>query len=290
MRFDRGLDRRAALASALLVSSPSVIQPPASVAATDGTSALASARLLSLLPAMSFGAPATNATLTTEVAAQIEAEAEALEALGKTKNLANNLAGVDGSWRLLYSNAREITNLAKGLPLGFALSKIYQPIDVATGRFENQGFIEHVYGLARASTLVVGEVRAAPLGTVNAAGTLNKANNRVDIDFRRLTFELDEAFGRETSLRKVVVPKQKTGAAQPANDITYLDDNCRVTRGGDGASLTPRSLPAALPHTALTRAVVVRLGRFAVYFPAGGKPTRAAHTIRARGSLSGGRR
>ena len=113
---------------------------------------------------------------------------------------------LNGSWRLLYSNGREITNLATGLPLGFVLGPTYQPIDIATGRFENQGAVVHRLGLARASTCVVGDVRRAPLGTVNAAGTVNDAGNRVDVDFRRITFGLDELFGSPLRLQKVLVP------------------------------------------------------------------------------------
>jgi hypothetical protein len=82
---------------------------------------------------------------------------------------------------------------------------------------------------------VVGDVRRAPLGTFNAAGTVNNDGNRVDVDFRRLVFGLDSVLGQqlEPPLRKVIVPKQNPDAAQPANDVTYLDDTCRITRGGD---------------------------------------------------------
>ena len=89
---------------------------------------------------------------------------------------------LNGSWRLLYSNGREIANLAQGLPFGFALGPTYQPLDLATGRFENQGSIVNRYGVARASTVVVGDVRLAPPNTLNAAGTRNSRNNRVDVD------------------------------------------------------------------------------------------------------------
>lgn len=235
MRLPSGLslDRRTALTSVLLAgaSSPPLLAPPPAFAAAE----LPSSRLLSLVPEMPFGAPATNATLPAALVQQIEDEAHALERLGTTKDLSSkSIASLDGSWRLLYSNAREITNLASGLPLGFALGTTYQPVDVATGRFENQGLVEHVYGLARASTLVVGDVVPAPLGTLNAAGTLNRDNNRVDITFRRISFNLDEFLGKPVSnVRKVLSPAQKVGAAQPANDITYLDGTMRVTRGGE---------------------------------------------------------
>ena len=187
-----------------------------------------------MIPAMEFGAPATNATLAPEISRQIEARALDLEGLATSKELAKSPL-LSGSWRLVYSNGREITNLASGLPLGFKLGPTYQPLDVATGRFENQGLVEHQYGLARASTLVVGDVRLAPPGSLNAAGTVNDRGNRVDVDFRRITFGLDSVFGQPLAspLRKVIVPSVKADAAQPANDVTYLDDAVRITRGGD---------------------------------------------------------
>lgn len=181
---------------------------------------------------MPYGAPATNATLPATIVRQIESEAVALEKLGQTANA--QAASLNGTWRLLYSNAREITNLASGLPLGFVLGPTYQPVDLATGRFENQGNVLHQLGIARASTTVVGDVRPSPLGTTNAAGTFSKDGNRIDVDFKRITFELNEALGREVSgVRKIVQPKLASDAAQPANDVLYLDATMRVTRGGD---------------------------------------------------------
>ncbi|KAJ1490286.1 hypothetical protein T484DRAFT_1935369, partial [Baffinella frigidus] len=175
-------------------------------------------RLLSRIPAMAFGAPATDGTLAAEVAAGIEAQAVALEQRGG-KDLARSPM-LAGSWRLLYANAREIRNLASGLPLGFALGKVYQPLDPAGGRFENQASIEHMYGVARASNAVVGDVRVAPAGTVNAAGTVNDKGNRVEVDFRRITFTLQQVLGQPVRVRKIIVAKQSADAAPPANDIT----------------------------------------------------------------------
>ena len=191
------------------------------------------ALLVRTIPSMPYGAPATNVTLPLEVVQDIETQASALEALG-ARNMARS-AKLSGTWRLVYSNGREIANLATGLPLGFVLGPTYQPVDVAGGRFENQGSVVHVLGLARASTTVVGDVRIAEPGTLNAAGTVNARQNRVDVDFRRLVFALDELGGVSTNglPRKIIQPRQDPAAAQPANDVTYLDDDVRVTRGGD---------------------------------------------------------
>ena len=245
------LATRRAIASAvgLLLSTQPSFAPPAHAAslAPGATGSTDAAALLAIIPDMPFGAPATNATLTAALSREIEIRAQAIERQG-ARDLAKSPTLSD-SWRLIYSNGREISNLAAGLPLGFALGKTYQPLDASTGRFENQGSVENKFGLARASTLVVGDVRIAPPGTLNAAGTSNDAGNRVDVDFRRLVFGLEEVLGQplQKPLQKVIVTKQKADAPQPANDITYLDATCRITRGGDDSLFIFRREPAPRP-------------------------------------------
>ena len=58
--------------------------------------------------------------------------AASAEALG-SRGLASD-ANLNGSWRLLYSNGLEITNLASGLPLGFRLGATYQARSTRTRR------------------------------------------------------------------------------------------------------------------------------------------------------------
>ena len=232
--------RREVLATAqrLLVASLLALQQPSGrlvpALAADAPGGSQAAELLALIPAMPFGAPATNATLPKGLVADIDARAASLERSFGGRNVIAD-QNLNGSWRLLYSDGREITSLAAGFPGGFALGPTYQPIDLATGRFENQGNVLNRYGLARLSTCVVGDVRPAPAGSLNAAGTVNDRGNRVDVIFRRITFSLDEVLGRPASVRKILVPNQQAGTAQPANDVTYLQADMRITRGGDGA-------------------------------------------------------
>ena len=239
MKLDT-ISRRHLVAAALLAAAPDVAVRPASAALSrlapleDGrVRGVAATRLLSLIPSMPFGAPATNATLSAELVAQIEASAAELERSAGADLVRDRK--LNGSWRLLYSDGREITSLARGFPGGFGLGPTYQPIDIATGRFENQGSVVNRYGIARLSTTVVGDVNPAPTNSLNAAGVRNDRGNRVDVNFRRITFSLDEVFGRPTKLRKVLKPNLQAGVEQPANDVTYLDASIRITRGGDGA-------------------------------------------------------
>jgi hypothetical protein len=223
MRLSSAFARRhvvvAAVNSLLLLPPSSVLSPPsASAIVADGNGGAAARRLLESIPAMAYGAPATNATLPAELVQSIEAQTVTLERQFGGRNLIRD-KNLNGSWRLLYSDGREITSLAAGFPGGFQLGPTYQPIDLATGRFENQGRVVNRFGLAQ----------------LNAAGVVNDFGNRIDVEFQRITFALDEVFGQPSTLRKVLVPNQAAGTAQPANDVTYLDASVRVVRGGDGA-------------------------------------------------------
>ena len=186
--------------------------------------------MLALIPSMPFGAPATNVTASPDVAAGIESMCALLEQRANARNLASE-PKLSGGWRLLYSNGQEIVSLARGFPLGFVLGPTYQPLDTSSGFFENQATVFNRYNLGKLSTTVVGDVRLAPPGSLNAVGVVNDRGNRVDVDFQRIVFSLDELFGRPVRLRKILTPNLQDGVAQPANDQTYLSDGLRVTCG-----------------------------------------------------------
>ena len=231
---------------------------------------------------MPYGAPATNATVPVAVAAAIEAEVRRLERESGGRDLVRD-KNLNGSWRLLYSDGREITSLARGFPGGFELGPTYQPVDVATGRFENQGSVVNRFGLAKLSTTVVGDVVPAARGTLNAVGVRNDDGNRVEVIFRRILFSLDEVGGvggksgpgpgsagaawprSALPLRKVLVPDldPAAAAAPPANDVTFLDASARVVRGGDGALFVFRREESPRPLLSLDE-------RAASYAEAGG--------------------
>ena len=204
-----------------------LVVPKPALAAT--TVAAAKAELLKAIPATATGAPATNATLPRTISEKISACADALDAAAAMGDTASNKQ-LDGSWRLVYSDAPEITNLAK-LPLGFQLGPVRQPFSLPSKTFENQGEILHVTRLIHGSTRVVGDFDRAARGTLNAAGVVNDRGDRVDVFFRRVVFEIDAP----VAIKTVVEPKADPSLARPAVDTVYLDDSLRVTRGGDGS-------------------------------------------------------
>lgn len=214
-----------------------------------------SSKLVSIIPTMEFGAPATNATISNKVSSQIEDFVSLMEQTAANKNNALS-EKLSGSWRLLYSNAPEIVSLSKGLPLGFYAGPIYQPLDTGLGFFENSAQVNHPYNLASLQTVVVGRVYPGEKGSFNAVGIENTDNNRVDIEFELIVFQLDKILGitLDEPIRKILIPKKKEIVTSgptlsslssetndnkrqvlPANDQTYLDDNVRIVRGGDGS-------------------------------------------------------
>jgi hypothetical protein len=207
----------------------------------DATDGILSSKLVSIIPTMEFGAPATNATIGSTVSSQIEDYVSLMERTAANKNNALS-EKLSGSWRLLYSNAPEIVSLSKGLPLGFYVGPTYQPLDTSLGFFENLAQVENPYQLASLQTIVVGRVYPGEKGSFNAVGVENTDNNRVDVEFELIVFQLDKILGitLDEPIRKILIPKKKQtndneGQVLPANDQTYLDDNVRIVRGGDGS-------------------------------------------------------
>eukprot|EP00439_Symbiodinium_sp_Y106_P033917 s3318_g4.t1 len=154
-------------------------------------------------------------------AMELTSLAETLEAsFARQKNILQDpakLQQLSGKWRLLFSDAPEITGLAN-LPLGLAVGPVYQPIDVSSKIFENQSPIVQKLGLVKGNLRVVGTFAAAPLRSVNAAGVVNTCGNRIDVNFERLVFSVDQLAGISTGsfLQRVATPTRAPGAPQPA--------------------------------------------------------------------------
>jgi len=222
----------------------------ATITSTPTNNNISIEQLLNLIPSMPNDAPATPFTVGKERTISIESIVTSLERQQKQQRKNNvNLVldpNIAGPWRLLYSNGDEIEALSKYLPSPLLRSgTTYQPIDASSMTFENRGSINVFdYGdgtsAAVLTAAVVGDVKNAPIGSINAVGVINDRGNRIDVIFRRIVLTLDTVFGRSLDPPKVLavlIPNQKAGTAQPSNDITYLDNDrgVKIIRGGDGA-------------------------------------------------------
>lgn len=199
--------------------------------------------LLRLIPQPASGAPATNLSMTGRQRQRIEKAVKRLEPYSEYRGKAfadcpEARAALDGPWQLLYSDASEITRLAR-LPLGFRLGAVFQPVDVERGRLENQAFVRHLLFLASAHTRVLARFELSERGTVDRVGVVNDDGNRVNVRFERVVFTLARLlfiplFGL---VCKVAIPKgpaERRGVT-PTLDVTYMDDSVRISRGGDGS-------------------------------------------------------
>lgn len=197
--------------------------------------------LLSLIPKRPFGGPATNLTTDNDDDdRRIQEMAAALEYLTPLPPLVRSQAAVNvlnGDWQLVYSDASEITRIAK-LPFGFCLGPVFQPIDVSNGRFENQALIKHRLRLLSGHTRVLAKFTLAPVGEVNRVGVAN-VGERANVQFLKVIFTLRRflilpTFGR---IRKTAVPNgpSEQAGVVPCIDVTYLDNDLRISRGGDGS-------------------------------------------------------
>mmetsp|Transcript_5977 Transcript_5977/g.12517 ORF Transcript_5977/g.12517 Transcript_5977/m.12517 type:complete len:304 (-) Transcript_5977:39-950(-) len=196
--------------------------------------------LLSAIPSIPFGAPATNLTISQESLDGIQRIACNLELLTPLPPLSKSpkaLQALDGDWQLVFSDASEITKISK-LPLGFRLGPVFQCIDVNDGRFENQALIKHKLFILSGHTRVIADFFLAPLGEVNRIGVKN-IGSRANVKFKKVIFSLRRfllipTFGK---VRKTAIPNgpSEQKGVIPSIDITYLDNTMRISRGGDGS-------------------------------------------------------
>lgn len=149
---------------------------------------------------------------------------------------------LQGIWQLIYSNAREIRSLTR-LPFGFQLGAVYQVIDVASGRFFNQAFCQQSTGLVSGHVAVTATFEIAP-----SEGD-GQPDRRVNVFFDTRSLFLDRALGipfaGKTPLK--TFDARNPPGRNPYLMITYLDEEFRIGRGGEGSlfilkraeSLTP---------------------------------------------------
>jgi len=148
------------------------------------------------------------------------------------------LTDLNGPWRLIYADASEITRLYK-LPLRFRPKSVFQRINLPRLTFENQAFLRGPFGL-RSSIRVVSEFGIASRNTPNLVGKMNEEEDRIDVRFLAVIISLTKILWIPLPFRRVVKPRsasreEREDGIGPSLDITYVDDDLRIGRGGDGS-------------------------------------------------------
>jgi PAP_fibrillin len=156
----------------------------------------------------------------------------AIEAVEKTNPTPRPLesAALDGDWRLLFTTSASLLNLGR-IPLA-QLHQIYQCIRVETSSVYN---IAEIQSLPYLSSLVAVVAKFQPL-----------TEQRVQVNFVRSIAGLQNLLGYQspaTFIDKISAPQRLIGIDFPINsnnpnswlDITYLDENLRISRGNQGS-------------------------------------------------------
>ncbi len=177
------------------------------------------------------GSPVTNLKLNKNLVAEIEQTTEELEGLNPNLYPLVHAPGLlAGTWRLLYSTAREIRSL-DSLPLGLKVGNVYQEIDLATKSFFNIAFVKHPLGLVSGYVKVTASFEPVKL---NGSPLPDK---RINVYFDKRYLSIDNIIGIQTPQLdpwKVVQARSPQGRI-PCLDITYLDETLRIGRGGEGS-------------------------------------------------------
>lgn len=137
---------------------------------------------------------------------------------------------LDGIWQLHYSTAREIRSLNK-LPLNFNLQAVYQIIETKTASFFNIAFVKHSSGFLQ------GYVKVTATFAPKIEETKILPEKTINVNFAKRYLAIEKIFGLKTSILnpfKVVEARNPQGRI-PSLTITYIDENTRIGRGGDGS-------------------------------------------------------
>lgn len=187
--------------------------------------------LLRKIQPFSDGSPVTNLQINQALAEEIEKLTEELE--GANPNLypllhASSL--LQGNWRLQYSTAREIRSLSS-LPLGLKVGKIYQAIDIASKSFFNLAFVKHPL------RIISGYVKVTATFEIAKEASQPLPDKRINVYFDKRYLSIEKIVGIDTpQLNPFKVVKANNPQGRVATlDITYLDEDLRIGRGGDGS-------------------------------------------------------
>jgi hypothetical protein len=178
-----------------------------------------------------FDSPLTDLKLDKTLAAEIAELVAELESCNPhPQPLLSGISMLNGPWKLLYSTAREIRSL-DSLPLGLKLGQVYQVIDVINKLFFNLAVVKHPLGI------VSGYVKVTASFEPATDDLWPLPNQRINVDFDKRYLCIEKIFGLNTPQFNPfkVVPANNPQGRVATLDITYLDENWRIGRGGDGS-------------------------------------------------------
>ena len=176
-------------------------------------------------------APLTHLDLGEESQADLETLITALEDLTPyPAPLRQGSELLNGTWVLVYSDAQEIARLAT-LPLGLRTGQVCQIVDVETLSFENKANVRHQWGLLAGFVRVTAVFEPTPnLGR-------KMRNRRINVDFQTRFFSITKMLGIPTPFFDPIrsVDVNNPPEVVPSLEITYLDEEVRIGRGGEGS-------------------------------------------------------
>jgi hypothetical protein len=193
------------------------------------------------------GSPITNLQINATTATEIEQLIIAIESCNPHPHpLANAIDLLAGFWQLQYSTAREIRSLVN-LPLGLKLGQVYQVINVDNKQFFNVAFVQHNWGL------LSGYVRVTATFEPALEDSSPVPDKRINVYFDKRFLAIDQIVGVHTPQLnpfKVVSANNPHGRVASL-DITYLDENLRIGRGGDDSLFVLQKVDAIPGNTNL---------------------------------------
>ncbi|QNP30621.1 PAP/fibrillin family protein [Cylindrospermopsis curvispora] len=175
-----------------------------------------------------MGAPITNIKIEENQAFRMEELTVELERLNPNPQpLRNAINLLNGAWKLEYSTAREIRVL-DSLPLGLQVGQVFQVINVAQAEFFNLAKVKHPWKIVSGGVKVTARFEA----DLDNSGL---PNQRINVYFDKRYLAIDEILGISTPMLNPlnVAPANNPKGRVPSLDITYLDENFRIGRGGD---------------------------------------------------------